>query len=107
MSIDVKKSPPGAKGLEERNQGDRLELAATGMEAEFALVVDDQQVKPEDLFGDPRAFVRGPLMHRQGTSYHIPTGGAVYFDTGVVDVASEGVCSLTGTLSPRVTCRVP
>lgn len=88
MSIDVKKSPPGAKGLEERNQGDRLELAATGMEAEFALVVDDQQVKPEDLFGDPRAFVRGPLMHRQGTSYHIPTGGAVYFDTGVVEVAT-------------------
>ena len=58
------------------------------MEAEFALVVDDQQVKPEDLFGDPRAFVRGPLMHRQGTSYHIPTGGAVYFDTGVVEVAT-------------------
>jgi hypothetical protein len=88
MTIDVKKSPPGAKGLEERNQGDRLELAATGMEAEFALVVDDQQVKPEELFGDPRAFVRGPLMHRQGTSYHIPTGGAVYFDTGVVEVAT-------------------
>jgi hypothetical protein len=27
-------------------------------------------------------------MHRQGTSYHIPTGGAVYFDTGVIEVAT-------------------
>jgi hypothetical protein len=88
MSIDVKKSPPGAKGLDESADGDRLELAATGMEAEFALVVNDEQVKPEDLFGDPRAFVRGPLMHRQGTSYHIPTGGALYFDTGVIEVAT-------------------
>ncbi|HVH12169.1 MAG TPA: hypothetical protein VM759_03905, partial [Longimicrobium sp.] len=36
----------------------------------------------------PRAFVRGELMHRQGTSYHLPTGGAVYFDTGVIEVAT-------------------
>jgi hypothetical protein len=27
-------------------------------------------------------------MHRQGTSYHLPTGGAVYFDTGVIEVAT-------------------
>jgi hypothetical protein len=33
-------------------------------------------------------FIRGDLMHRQGTSYHLPTGGAVYFDTGVVEVAT-------------------
>ncbi|HJQ68401.1 MAG TPA: hypothetical protein VKA70_05500 [Blastocatellia bacterium] len=88
MSIEVKKSQPGAKGLDEQGDGDRLELAATGMEAEFSLVIDGQPVKPEEFFGDPRAFVRGPLMHRQGTSYHIPTGGAVYFDTGVVEVAT-------------------
>jgi hypothetical protein len=88
MTIDAKKPRPGAKGLEEQTGGERLELAATRMEAEFALVVNDEQVKPEELFGDPRAFVRGPLMHRQGTSYHIPTGGAVYFDTGVIEVAT-------------------
>jgi hypothetical protein len=27
-------------------------------------------------------------MHRKGTSYHLPTGGAVYFDTGVIEVAT-------------------
>lgn len=86
--MEVKKSRPVSKGREEESHDDRLELAATGMEAEFALVVNDEQVKPEELFGDPRAFVRGPLMHRRGTSYHIPTGGAVYFDTGVVEVAT-------------------
>ena len=84
MSIDVKKSPPGAKGLEERNQGDRLELAATGMEAEFALVVDDQQVKPEDLFGDPRAFVRGRAAPRARVFEQHPAGDvrSVHVDDG-------------------------
>jgi hypothetical protein len=67
---------------------ERLSLAAMGMEAEFTLLVDDQLTRPEDLFGSPRDFIRGDLMHRQGTSYHLPTGGAVYFDTGVIEVAT-------------------
>lgn len=67
---------------------DRLRLAAIGMEAEFALFVDDEQQRPEDVFGDPRAFIRGPLVHRKGTSYHLPNGGAIYFDTGVIEVAT-------------------
>jgi hypothetical protein len=66
----------------------RLQLAAIGMEAEFALVVDGAPTRPEDVFGDPRSFLRGDLMHRVGTSYHLPTGGAVYFDTGVIEVAT-------------------
>jgi len=81
----------GAKadaGRTERAGRDRLQLAAIGMEAEFALMVDDVQVRPEDVFGDPRAFIRGPLMHRIGTSYHLPTGGVVYFDTGVIELAT-------------------
>ena len=75
-------------GRRERAGRDRLQLAAIGMEAEFALIVDDVQTRPEDVFGDPRAFIRGPLMHRQGTSYHLPTGGVVYFDTGVIELAT-------------------
>src|SRR5688500_19688524 len=66
----------------------RLRLAAMGMEAEFALFQNDQQIRPEDIFGSPRDFIRGNLMHRIGTSYHLPTGGAVYFDTGVIEVAT-------------------
>ena len=65
-----------------------LRLAAMGIEAECSLMLDDQPTRPEALFGSPRDFIRGELMHRQGTSYHLPTGGAVYFDTGVIEVAT-------------------
>ena len=66
----------------------RLRLAAVGLEAEFSLVVDGEPARPEDIFGDPRAFLRGSLTHRVGTSYQVPTGAAVYFDTGVIEVAT-------------------
>jgi hypothetical protein len=58
------------------------------MESEFALVVDEVPSRPEEIFGDPRSFLGSDLMHRVGTSYHLRTGGAVYFDTGVVEVAT-------------------
>src|SRR5438132_4338213 len=67
---------------------ERIQLAAIGMEAEFAVVRDGVQVKPEDIFGSPRRIIREKMMHRKGTSYHLPTGGAVYFDTGVIEVAT-------------------
>lgn len=66
----------------------RLQLAAIGMEAEFTLFADGAPVRPEALFGSPRAFIRQAMMHRTGTSYHLPTGGAVYFDTGVIEAAT-------------------
>jgi hypothetical protein len=66
----------------------RLSLAAMGMEAEFVLVVDGEQVAARGSLRQPRDFIRANLMHRQGTSYHLPTGGAVYFDTGVIEVAT-------------------
>ncbi len=62
--------------------------AAIGMEAEFGLVVDRKPMKVEDVFRDPRDFLGSGLIHRAGTSYHLPTGGAVYFDTGVIEVAT-------------------
>ncbi|HEX6132356.1 MAG TPA: hypothetical protein VFZ24_00150 [Longimicrobiales bacterium] len=76
------------KKLEHPPALSRPRLAAMGMEAEFALVVDEEPKRPEDLFRSPRTFIRGELMHRQGTSYHLPTGGAVYFDTGVIELAT-------------------
>lgn len=66
----------------------RLQLAAIGLEAEFAVLVDGVQQAPEAVFGDPRAFLNGQPMHRRGTSYHLPTGGAIYFDTGVMEIAT-------------------
>ena len=79
------------KKLEHPAAPEQLLLAAMGMEAECSLMLDDQPVRPESLFGSPRDFIRGELMHRQGTSYHLPTGGAVYFDTGVIEVATPVV----------------
>ena len=66
----------------------RLRLAAVGLEAELSLYIDDVPEKPEAIFGSPRAFIRGDLVHRVGTSYQLPTGAAVYFDTGVIEIAT-------------------
>jgi hypothetical protein len=63
-------------------------LSALGIEAEFVVVMDGAPVRPEDVFGSPRRIVRGPLLHRTGRSYHLPTGSAVYFDTGVIELAT-------------------
>jgi hypothetical protein len=76
------------KKQERASRPQELKLAAMGLEAECSLMLDDQPTRPEALFGSPRDFIRGELMHRQGTSYHLPTGGAVYFDTGVIEVAT-------------------
>jgi hypothetical protein len=66
----------------------RLRLAAVGLEAELSLYIDDKPQRPEVVFGSPRAFIRGNLVHRAGTSYQLPTGAAVYFDTGVIELAT-------------------
>src|SRR6478672_300188 len=79
-------------------------LPAIGLEAEFVTVVDDVLARPEAVFHSPRNIVRGPLVHRTGRSYHLPTGGAVYFDTGVIELATPMIeidrgCGARGTRS--------
>ena len=62
-----------------------------GLEAEFSLLVDGRDRKPEDVFGHPLNLLRhheGRIVPRVGRSCHLPTGGALYFDTGVVEVAT-------------------
>jgi hypothetical protein len=83
MELKKKKGPENKSSTHER-----IQLAAIGMEAEFAVIMDGVQVKPEDIFGSPRKIIREKMMHRKGRSYHLPTGGAVYFDTGVIEVAT-------------------
>ncbi len=65
-----------------------VSLGAIGMESEFTVMLDGQMVKPEDVFKSPTNIVRDPMMHRVGRSYHLPTGGALYFDTGVIEIAT-------------------
>ncbi len=77
-----------AAGENKVSTSERIQLAAIGMEAEFAVIMDGEQVKPEHAFGSPRNIIRERMMHRTGRSYHLPTGGAIYFDTGVIEVAT-------------------
>lgn len=65
--------------------------AVLGLEAEFSLLVDGVEQRPEEAFGHPAALLRhaeGRIVPRVGRSCHLPTGGALYFDTGVVEVAT-------------------
>jgi hypothetical protein len=84
------------KGADERAARDSAALAAIGLEAEFAIVVDGESAKPEEVFGSPTRIVRGRMMHRTGRSYHLPTGGAMYFDTGVIEIATPVIEIETG-----------
>ncbi|MFI5227738.1 MAG: hypothetical protein ACHQWU_01640 [Gemmatimonadales bacterium] len=87
VQSEAKRGKP-AKGAERRPRAAASGMAAIGLEAEFAIVVDGQTAKPENVFGSPTRIVRSPMMHRVGRSYHLPTGGAVYFDTGVIEIAT-------------------
>ena len=83
-------APAPAKKVEAAAEP-RLRLAAVGLEAEFELLLDGERVEPEKHFSSPRDLIRGELMHRKGTSYHLPTGNAIYFDTGVVELATPAM----------------
>ncbi|MEO8337055.1 MAG: hypothetical protein ABI664_18870 [bacterium] len=105
MAPEVKKSPRRADRVaraERAVAGGRM--PAIGLEAEFTTVIDGVPQRPEDVFGSPRTVVRGPLVHRTGRSYHLPTGGALYFDTGVMEIATPMIeiargCGARGTRS--------
>ena len=55
MDAVAKKQQRRERATARRQHGQR---AAIGLEAEFAVMLDGEQVKPEDVFGSPRAIVR-------------------------------------------------
>ena len=59
-----------------------------GLEAEFTLFVNDVKRTPEKVFGTPRNLIRQRMIPRIGRSFQLPAGGAIYFDTGVIEVAT-------------------
>ena len=105
MAIGVGRKQPRRSDREAAaREGRSRRMPAIGLEAEFATVVDGVLARPEDVFGSPRRIVRGPMVHRTGRSYHLRTGGAVYFDTGVIEIATpmieiERGCGARGTRS--------
>ena len=62
--------------------------AVIGLEAEFNLLIDGRRRRPEKVFGDPSRLVRQRMIPRTGRSFQLPAGGAIYFDTGVIEVAT-------------------
>src|SRR5881397_3222373 len=62
--------------------------AVMGLEAEFNLFVNGRRRRPEKVFGDPSRLVRRRMIPRTGKSFQLPAGGAIYFDTGVIEVAT-------------------
>ena len=62
--------------------------AVVGLEAEFNLFVNGRRRLPEKVFGDPSRLVRRRMIPRTGKSFQLPAGGAIYFDTGVIEVAT-------------------
>src|SRR5215831_14098378 len=62
--------------------------AVIGLEAEFNLLINERRQRPEKVFGDPSRLVRHRMIPRTGKSFQLPAGGAIYFDTGVIEVAT-------------------
>jgi hypothetical protein len=85
---DKKKKGAGASTDSVDLADEPLKYPSIGLESEFIFVLNDEEVNPKDIFKDPRGFIRSEMMHRKGTSFHISTGGIVYFDNGVIELAT-------------------
>jgi hypothetical protein len=84
-----------------RLERETLQMPVIGMESEFNVWLDEVEINPEPYWKHPRAFIDGPLLPREKTSSHIPTGGAVYFDRGVIEVVTPVI-----ELAPEATARM-
>ena len=59
------------------------------------------EIDPRVYWGHPGAFIDPPLLPREKTSLQLPTGGAVYFDRGVIEVVTPVI-----ELAPHSTARM-
>src|SRR5438067_885028 len=78
-----------------------LAMPVMGMESEFNVWLDEVEINPETYWKHPKAFIDAPLLEREKTSSHLPTGGAVYFDRGVIEVVTPVI-----ELAPHSTARM-
>lgn len=78
-----------------------LRMPVIGLEAEFKVFVDEQEIEPEAYWRTPSAFIDRPLLHRSSKASQLPTGGAIYFDGGVVEVVTPVI-----EIAPQCTARV-
>ncbi|HWW60223.1 MAG TPA: hypothetical protein VN181_02545, partial [Thermoanaerobaculia bacterium] len=78
-----------------------LNMPAIGMESEFNVYLDGEEINPEPYWKHPSAFIDRPLLPREKSSLQLPTGGAVYFDRGVIEVVTPVI-----ELAPHCTARM-
>src|SRR5438477_8719956 len=78
-----------------------LEMPVIGLEAEFKVFIDDVAILPEEYWRTPAAFIDQPLLKRASKSLQLPTGGAIYFDGGVLEVVTPVI-----EIAPQCTARV-
>src|SRR5215212_9989834 len=77
--------------------------AVIGLEAEFSLIINDHRKLPEKIFGTAQNLIRHKMLPRTGRSFQLPSGGAIYFDTGVIEVATPIVELEPGCSGSRFT----
>ena len=81
--------PPGTpRARRARAPAAGLRMPVIGLEAEFNVFLDGVEIDPRKYWGTPGAFIDAPLLKRERSSFQIPTGGAVYFDRGVIEVVT-------------------
>lgn len=78
-----------------------LEMPVIGLEAEFKVFVGEVESTPEEIWRTPAGFVNRPLLKRTNKSMQLPTGGALYFDGGVLEVVTPVI-----EIAPQCTARV-
>ncbi|MEA2569778.1 MAG: hypothetical protein QOI24_1779 [Acidobacteriota bacterium] len=76
-------------------------MPVIGMESEFNVWLDGKEIDPSPYWVHPSAFIDRPLLPREKTSLQLPTGGAVYFDRGVIEVVTPVI-----ELAPHSTARM-
>jgi len=84
-----------------RGRKTELKMPAIGMESEFNVWLDGEEINPEPYWKHPSAFIDHTLLTREKTSVQLPTGGAVYFDRGVIEVVTPVI-----ELAPHSTARM-
>src|SRR5712691_9966293 len=82
-------------------QRTRLRMPVIGMESEFNVWLDEVEIDPKKFWRHPSAFIDRPLLPREKSSLQLPTGGAVYFDRGVIEVVTPVI-----ELAPEATARM-
>ncbi|HEX2123626.1 MAG TPA: hypothetical protein VHL59_18500 [Thermoanaerobaculia bacterium] len=78
-----------------------LRMPVIGLEAEFKVFVDERPIEPETYWRTPSAFINRPMLQRSSKASQLPTGGAVYFDGGVLEVVTPVI-----EIAPQCTARV-